>query len=71
MSKWLNRISRYAQEHGSFPIKNQFEFQLHHVVGRKGKQNKVKIGEWYVLPMDVWHHDVHKNDTGLHISDFC
>ncbi|BAQ84251.1 hypothetical protein [uncultured Mediterranean phage uvMED] len=61
MKKWLNRISQYARDHGSFPVQNQCDYQLHHVIGRKGTQGKVKIGQWFVLPVDVWHHDVHKS----------
>ena len=35
-----------------------YKFQLHHVVGRKGKHNKVVIGHWFIIPLPVRFHDV-------------
>ena len=37
---------------------NGYHMQIHHVVGRKGKHNKVAIGEWFILPLPFRLHDV-------------
>ncbi len=41
---------------------NGYHRQIHHVVGRKGKQNKVDIGEWFILPLPIRLHDVSSNN---------
>ena len=44
---------------------NKFEgrkdFQLHHVLGRSAKHNKVAIGHWFIIPVPVELHDVGSN----------
>ena len=35
--------------------------QCHHVCGRTYKQNKIKIGHTFILPLPVELHDVHSN----------
>tara|TARA_R110000851_G_scaffold104433_1_gene222145 strand:+ start:195 stop:629 length:435 start_codon:yes stop_codon:yes gene_type:complete len=35
--------------------------QLHHVLGRSAKHNKVAIGHWFVLPVPFELHDVSSN----------
>jgi len=55
--QWLGIIAEYGPViEGSGPI------QLHHVVGRTYKHNKVLIGPWFVLPLPWQYHDVHSND---------
>ena len=59
---WLNRITRYAEEHGAFPKGDTYGFDRHHVVGRTRKENKVHIGKWFVLPIMSDFHDVNSNN---------
>jgi len=59
---WLERVSQYAEEHGSFPKYNVYGFQLHHVMGRTARHNKVKIGHWFVLPIEAKYHDISSNN---------
>jgi hypothetical protein len=35
--------------------------QLHHVLGRSAKHNKVAIGHWFILPVPFELHDVSSN----------
>ena len=35
--------------------------QLHHVLGRSAKHNKVAIGHWFVIPVPFWLHDISGN----------
>lgn len=63
--KWMNDIAEWYQEVGfsSLLLNNTwYEFQLHHVGGRKLKQNKVPIGDWFILPLPIRLHDVNSND---------
>ena len=51
-----------------------FTFQIHHVKGRTYKQNKVKIGHYFILPLPVHLHDVnHKNEFNVTYfkNNFC
>ena len=43
-------------------ITGQNDVQLHHVVGRTYKNNKVLIGPWFILPLCMRLHDVHSSD---------
>lgn len=36
-------------------------FQLHHVLGRSAKHNKVAIGHWFIIPVPIELHDVASN----------
>lgn len=36
--------------------------QIHHVVGRTGKHNRVPIGHWFILPLHWRLHDIHSDD---------
>lgn len=54
---WLSRLA----EHGCVVTRNP-QCQLHHVVGREGKQSKYMIGRWFVLPLSFGLHDVSSND---------
>lgn len=60
--RWTERIARFADEHGCFPHNNETEYQLHHVVGRSAKHNKVAIGHWFIIPVETKYHDVHSNN---------
>ncbi len=39
------------------------QFQLHHVLGRTAKHNKVHIGHWFILPVPIELHDVSSNNS--------
>ena len=60
--RWLERVAQYAQDHGGFPHQSGEAVELHHVVGRKGKHNKVEIGEWFVIPVEFQYHNVSSNN---------
>ena len=61
--KWMQTISDWYQCTGfSGLVLNEYQFQLHHVVGRKAKHNKVSIGEWFILPLPARYHDVSSNN---------
>ena len=42
-------------------VTGQNDVQIHHVLGRTYKHNKVLIGPWYILPLCMRLHDVHSN----------
>lgn len=42
-------------------ITGRNDVQIHHVVGRSYKHNKVLIGPWFILPLCWYLHDVHSN----------
>ena len=55
--RWLNLVARY----GCVTDRNQNQIQIHHVIGRSAKSNKIAIGEWCVLPLQIHLHDVGSN----------
>ena len=64
--KWMNDVAEWYQEVGfkSIGLSNAYRnFHLHHVGGRKLKQNKVPIGDWFILPLPVQLHDVNSNNS--------
>jgi hypothetical protein len=79
--KWMNDISEWYREVGfDHPglCNSWYNFHLHHVGGRKLKQNKVPIGHWFILPIPIRLHDInsdhhlnithHKNDFTEHFG---
>lgn len=60
---WLKAVADFHNEHGVGylfgDMWNDAPFQIHHVCGRSYKQNKVKIGHWFILPVPQQLHDVH------------
>ena len=40
---------------------NDFNFQIHHVLGRSAKHNKIHIGHWFEIPVPFDLHDVNVN----------
>ena len=67
--KWLDRVTEYAQTHGAFPDGETYAFDRHHVVGREGKNNKVHIGRWFLIPVSREFHDIHSNSP-LNVTHF-
>lgn len=39
--------------------------EIHHVVGASARSNKIKVGNWYVLPLCYWHHRDPVNDYNV------
>lgn len=60
--RWMERVAQFAETHGSFPKYESNQFQIHHVVGRSYKQNKIPIGHWFILPIEPEYHDVSSNN---------
>ena len=65
--RFLSSISKFISEVGlgglyGEEFKDRYDFQLHHVLGRSAKHNKVAIGHWFVIPVPVELHDVGSND---------
>ena len=60
--KWMETVANWYQCHGfSDNELNEYQFQIHHCLGRKAKHNKVAIGHWFVLPLPIALHDVSSN----------
>lgn len=55
---WLVEVARYARYYGCIATQRN-PCQIHHVVGREGKHEKVHIGHWFILPLWWELHDVH------------
>ncbi|EGQ8036377.1 hypothetical protein ACU63D_000288 [Vibrio parahaemolyticus] len=60
--EWLQRITLYAQQHGSFPQRSQGNFDRHHVKGRTFAHKKVHLGRWLVIPVEEEFHHVMSNN---------
>ncbi|EKC5520942.1 hypothetical protein OP256_001306 [Vibrio parahaemolyticus] len=60
--KWLERVARYAEQHGSFPERSNGAFDLHHVKGRTFSHKKIHLGRWMVLPIEQDFHAVMSNN---------
>ena len=62
---WLKTVAEFHNEYGLGYLYgaewNSSPFQIHHVCGRAYKQNKVKIGNWFILCVPISLHDVHSN----------
>jgi len=62
--KWMGIISDWATENIGELYGDEWsgsQFQLHHVLGRSAKKNKIEIGHWFILPVPVDLHDVSSN----------
>lgn len=70
--KFLEDVVEWAQAHG--PVaEGKGYLQIHHVVGRSYKQNKVLIGYYFILPLPSALHDVgsnHKLNVTHHRKEF-
>jgi hypothetical protein len=56
--EWLERITLFAQDYGSFPLQNGGDFERHHVKGRSASNMKIHIGRWFVIPVEFDYHHV-------------
>ena len=63
--QWMKDIAEFIQDNGLdilYPgYEGRTDFQLHHVLGRSAKHNKVAIGHWFILPVPKNLHDVGSN----------
>ncbi len=64
--KWMKDISEFISENGlgflyGREYENRYDFQLHHVLGRSARHNKVPIGHEFIIPVPVELHDVNSN----------
>jgi len=63
--KWMTDISEWAERNLWSLYEKKYvdcQFQLHHVLGRSAKHNKVAIGHWFILPVPIELHDVSSNN---------
>lgn len=64
--RWMKQIADFIEQeslgilYGS-EFEGRKDFQLHHVLGRSAKHNKVAIGHWFIIPVPIELHDVHSN----------
>ena len=58
--KWMLTIATWNSDFGfdDVALYAPYDFQLHHVVGRKGKHKKVDIGHWFIIPLPTRLHAV-------------
>lgn len=63
--EWLARITRY----GCVATGETNDLELHHVLGRTAKQNKMHIGRIFVLPIAWRLHNPNSNDP-LNVTRF-
>ncbi len=69
-NKWMSTISDWYHTIGFIDLElESYQFQLHHVVGRKAKHNKVAIGEWFILPLPIRYHDV-SSDNPFNVTHY-
>ena len=65
--RWMADIAEFIGGVGLgvlFPgYESRNDMQLHHVLGRSAKHNKIAIGHWFILPVPVELHDVASNHT--------
>ena len=57
--QWMSDIADWASRNMDlFYDGDTSQVQLHHVLGRSAKHNKVAIGHWFVIPVPFYLHDV-------------
>ena len=62
--KWMSDIADWAQYNLHKLYGEQYYNampQLHHVLGRSAKHNKIAIGHWFIIPVPFELHDVSSN----------
>ncbi len=63
--KWLSDMAAFISQESLgilYPeYEGQYNFELHHVLGRSAKHNKVAIGHWFVIPVPKELHNVMSN----------
>ena len=62
--KWMADIAEWSICNVGLLYGEEYDgamVQLHHVLGRSAKHNKVAIGHWFILPVPFELHDVSSN----------
>ena len=62
--QWMSDIAEWANDGGIsfvFGIESTSSIQLHHVLGRSAKHNKIHIGHEFIIPVPYELHDVDSN----------
>ena len=64
--KWMSDIAEFVNDVGlgglyGVEYEGRTDFQLHHVLGRSAKHNKVAIGHEFIIPVPFELHDVSSN----------
>ena len=64
--KFMSDIAEFINENGLSGLYGQeyegnINFQLHHVLGRSAKHNKISIGHEFIIPVPFELHDVSSN----------
>ena len=60
--QWMSDISDWANNNNldlTYDYDDPKGFQLHHVLGRSAKHNKVSIGHWFIIPVPYELHDIY------------
>lgn len=74
--QWMSDIAEWANNNNLgllYDYDNGRGVQLHHVLGRSAKQNKVAIGHWFIIPVPFDLHDVgssHIHNVTHHKHEF-
>lgn len=67
--KWMSDIAEWANGEGMNMLADwdcSKGIQLHHVLGRSAKHNKVAIGHWFIIPVPYQYHDISEtNDLNV------
>ena len=67
--QWMSDIAEWASNGNidlMYDIDCESSFQLHHVLGRSAKQNKIPIGHWFIIPVPyLYHYIKEKNDLNV------
>ena len=60
--QWMSDITNFIDEYGLGAIYGEgydgSAYELHHVLGRSAKHNKVAIGHWFIIPVPFQLHNV-------------
>jgi hypothetical protein len=67
--KFREAIAIYVETKGALPEAHGGPWQMHHVVGGSYVQDKVHIGEWFLLPIESEFHDPGSNNP-LNVTHF-
>ena len=71
--QWMQDISELIQEFGFMELYGEefcnYNFELHHVLGRSAKHNKVPIGHWFIIPVPTHLHNVMSNNP-INVTHF-
>lgn len=56
--KWMSDVAEWAEVNIDLIYDGANSIQLHHVLGRSAKHNKIAIGHWFIIPVPYHLHDV-------------